>query len=213
MSKDAKKGKGKKAKKKASKEMADASADADAKMETKEETPKAKGPKDGRAKFHILDSNGDTVRTFSRKLSDGMNRIYWGMNRNGVRYPSRRDPRPNADPAGGGSVLPGDYKVVIVYGDFKDSTEVSVKADPRLPYTMEQMKSKDAAYRQHEAVVAKATEAYDRIKEAKKTIKRVNTAMETVDKETKKEMGEMAKKMNKEITRLERRECHRSVVA
>ena len=84
--------------------------------------------------------SGDTLRTFSRKLKPGMNRIGWGMDRDGIDYPSWRDRRGDAGPRGGGPrVLPGTYKFVCIYGDFKDSTTTTVHLDPRLDITTEQM--------------------------------------------------------------------------
>ncbi|MEM6377935.1 MAG: hypothetical protein AAF705_06965, partial [Bacteroidota bacterium] len=137
--------------------------DADKAEEEPKEEKKAKKPstpKDGKAKFYVMDNAGDTIRTFTSKLDTGMNRVYWPMNRDGVAGPSRRDPRPDADPPYGPSVLPGTYKVVVSFGDFKDSTMVNVKADPRLEFTMAQMRAKDAAYREYEEMVSEAAESF-----------------------------------------------------
>ncbi|HKK77895.1 MAG TPA: hypothetical protein VJ953_22645 [Saprospiraceae bacterium] len=169
--------------------------------ETDEEAPTT--PKDGEAKFHVINSAGDTIRTFSNKLDTGMNRIYWSLNRNGVEYPSRRDRRPDADPPGGPSVLPGTYTIALEFGDFSDETEVTVKADPRLSFTMEQMRAKDAAYRDFEQMVEKATAGFDQLKEVRKTMKRVSAAIETLDEEAQKETKDKMKALGKEVDRLE----------
>ena len=132
-----------------------------------------------------------------------MNRVYWPMNRDGVAGPSRRDPRPDADPPYGPSVLPGSYKVIVSFGDFKDSTMVNVKADPRLDFTMAQMRAKDAAYREYEEMASKAAESYNQLKEVRKSVKRVETLTETLDDEAQKTVKEKIKTINKELDRLD----------
>ncbi len=199
MEEEVKSKKGKKKKAKAEEMVANEPAP---KEEKKEE--KVKMPKDGKAKFYVIDQGGDTIRTFSAKLDTGMNRIYWPMNRDGVRFPSRATVKADADPNGGPRVLPGTYTVAVKYGPHTSSTEVEVKADPRLPFTMDQMKAKDAAIRQHEAVVTKATEGFEQLKEAKKTVKRVMTAIEHAPEEEKEAMKKMVKDLNKELARLEK---------
>ena len=111
----------------------------------------------------------DTIRTFSRKLKEGINRIGWGMNKDGIHYPSWQSPKPTDDPPGNGAeVLPGTYKAVFIYGDFKDSTMVTVHSDPRLNITNAQMLAKEKAMNDFSAMVKKATEGFERLKEAKK---------------------------------------------
>lgn len=193
-----------KADKKKKKKKKEAAAEAKPAEKEMAEKPKAKVPKDGRAKMYVINSSGDTIRTFSAKLKDGMNRVYWGMNRDGVSYPSRRDRRPEADPPGGPSVLPGTYKIAMEFGDFSDETQVEVKADPRLPFTMAQMRAKDEAYRNFEALVEKATAGFNQLKEVRKTMKRVTAAIENLDKEAQKETKEKMKALTKEVDRLEK---------
>lgn len=167
-----------------------------------------KAPENGekkkeKAKVYIMDMQGDTVRHFSTKLDTGMNRMYWPMNRNGVAYPSRRDRRPDADPPNGPSVLPGTYKVVVAMGAHRDSTQVTVKSDPRLNMSMTDLRAQDAAERELDAIVTKATEGFDRLKAARKTVDRVNKAMEMAPDSLKKEVKELGKAMLDSIAQLE----------
>ena len=76
----------------------------------KTETDKKKGKSSEKATFYVLDSKKDTVRTFTRKLEDGMNRISWYFDRDGISGPSRRDRKKGADKPGGIDVMPGTYK-------------------------------------------------------------------------------------------------------
>lgn len=158
---------------------------------------------DGKAKVYVMDTQGDTVRTFSTKLDTGMNRIYWPMNRDGVNYPSRRDARPDADPPSGPRVMPGTYKVLMAMGDHKDSTMVTVKADPRLDISISDMRAQDAAYRELEAITEKATAGFNRLKEARKTVARINKAMEVAPDSLQKDMKKLGKVMLDSIAQLE----------
>ncbi len=157
----------------------------------------------GKAKVHVFNAAGDTIRTYSTELDTGMNRVYWPMNRNGVETPSRRDRRPDADPPSGPSVLPGTYKVVIAMGDVKDSTEVAVNMDPRIDMSMAQMRALDAAYREWEDLAEKATEGFNRLKDARKTIDRINKAMEMAPDTVQADIKKMGKAMLDSLAQLE----------
>ena len=87
--------------------------------EMKKERKKGKS---GKAYFHVRNNDGDTIRTFSRKLKDGLNHITWSLNEDGVRFPSRSRPKPDSDKRGGYSVLPGEYQIMIKDGEHTGST-------------------------------------------------------------------------------------------
>lgn len=162
-----------------------------------------KGKKEPKAKFHVIDSAGDTIRTFSNPLDTGMNRIYWSLERNGVEYPSRRSRRPDADPPRGRTVLPGTYTIAMEWGEFSAETSVTVKADPRLPFTMEQMQAKDAALQDFEQVVEKASAGFAQLQEVRKTLKRVATAIETLEEDNQKETKDQIKALTQAVEKLE----------
>lgn len=166
-------------------------------LEKKQKKPQNK------ANIVVLSMAGDTVRNYTTKLDTGMNRLFWPMNRNGVSYPSRRSVKPNADPPSGGSVLPGTYKIVVSWNKQQDSTMVHVKADPRLSITMADMQAQHAANRELEKIAEKATTGFDRLKEARKTIDRVNKAMELAPDSLKKDIGKLGKNMLDSIAQLE----------
>ncbi len=176
------------------------------KMESKdgEEKMKDKKKKGGKKVYLVVyDEQGDTIRNYSTKPDTALTKLYWGMNRNGVRFPSHRDRRPDSDPPGGGRVLPGKYKMVATYGDFKDSTYVTVLADPRVNFTLAEMKAQQDASFKFYAMVGKATEAFDQLKAAKKTIKLVNDQMVNVPDSTKKEIKKLGKSMQDSIKNLQ----------
>jgi photosystem II stability/assembly factor-like uncharacterized protein len=151
----------------------------------------------------VYDSAGDTIRDFSVKPDTALNKINWSLNRNGVRFPSYRDPRPDAGSPGGGSVLPGTYKMVATYGDFKDSVMINVLADPRIDVTMAEMRAEQAATDEFYELVEKATDAFNQLKQAKKTIKLVDDQMINAADSTKKEIKKLGKSMQDSITNLQ----------
>lgn len=67
---------------------------------------------------------------FKTPEDPGFHRFYWGLDEKGPERPSRNYRKPRREPSGL-SVLPGLYKVVVRLGEWKDSTQVHVKMDPR----------------------------------------------------------------------------------
>jgi photosystem II stability/assembly factor-like uncharacterized protein len=157
-----------------------------------------------RVKIIILGSAGDTVRTFSARLDTGMAKVYWPLNRNGTRQPSRQERRPDEDAPFGPQVLPGTYKVVAVWGKLKDSTTVNVKSDPRLNVKMDDLKAKDAAFRDLEKIVKKASEGFDQIKEARATVRRVDAALANAPDSTKQKLAKLGKTIQDSLNLLEK---------
>jgi len=131
---------------------------------------KKKGKSKDKATFYVLDSKMDTVRTFTRKLDDGLNRISWYFERDGISGPSRRDRKKDADKPGGVDVMPGTYKVVVEYGDSKDSSMVNVKADPRSKVTDAARRAINEESESFYKVITASKESFDQIKDAKKSL-------------------------------------------
>ena len=179
----------------------------------KTETDKIKPPaageikKDGddKVKVRVIDSKGDTLRTFSTKVDTGLVRINWRLEQDGVRFPSRRKPKPEDDTPGGYPVLPGTYKLVLTYKGKTDSTMVTVHADPRMSTTLANRQAQRAAYDELGKIVKNATAGFDRLQELKDNIKLVSSALENVPDSLKKDITKLAKSMQDTITALERR--------
>ncbi|MBN4065876.1 hypothetical protein JYT51_00920 [Candidatus Amoebophilus asiaticus] len=170
--------------------------------EEENEDADKKDKKANKVKFHIFNSGGDTIRSFTVKPDTGLNRIYWAMTRNGVRHPSYSDPKPDADKPSGPRVLPGTYKVKISYGKYSDSTNVTVELNPRSTVTLEDLKEKEKIINHQMSIVSTATDAFNRLKEARKTIGLVNKQMENIDEELKKELQKNGKTMQDSIKQL-----------
>ena len=200
--------KGKKEKIKSKKEKGKGEPEMENDDDKKEENgKKGKGKKDEKAKIWVIDSAGDTIRTFSSKLDTGLVKIYWNKTHDGVNYPSRRrQGRPDSkDLPSGYSVLPGTYKLVVKYKGQKDSTHLTVHADPRLDISMDQRKAKQAAYKDFYKTVNAANDGFKRLAEIKKNIKLVNSALEHAPDSLKKEIKDLAKTIQDSIKTIEKK--------
>lgn len=134
--------------------------------------------KGSRATVSIYDGTGTRIRTFRRKLQDGLNRIGWGLEREGVRGPSRSEPKEDADLPGGQEVFPGKYKVVVVYEGKKDSVTVEVKQDPRTEQSLADIRTKQKYRAEVDTLMKEARESYDKIIQARKSIALVEKILE-----------------------------------
>jgi photosystem II stability/assembly factor-like uncharacterized protein len=176
----------------------------------KEEGKPAEGKKpeegkDEKVKVRVLNAKGDTIRTFSAKIDTGMVRIYWNLEEDGVRYPSRRETKPDDDPPYGYEVLPGTYKLILTYKGKTDSTKVTVHADPRMNVSIANLQAKRATHDDFYKVIEKATAGFDRLQEAKKAIKLVDQTLVNAPDSLKKEVSNLGKSLQDSITNLEKR--------
>lgn len=169
--------------------------------------PKEKGSKDkDKIKFSVLNTAGDTIRTFSRGVSKegGLQRISWNLRQDGVSYPSRRDRRADADTPSGTEVLPGDYKIIASYKGHEDSAMISVKMDPRVEVTASNIKEMKEAAMEMEQWIKRTTDAHNRIKKAKKSIALISKLTETIAVDSiKKEISKLNGDTKKELNMLE----------
>jgi hypothetical protein len=168
----------------------------------REPEDKKKRKKDDKIRVVILSEQGDTIRTFSRELKEGFNRIYWGLEENGIRYPSRREVREDADPPGGRNVLPGKYKVYVSFGEHRDSTDIRVLSDPRADFDPEAAKSARTLADEHYAYVKRAAEAFDRLIEMEKQMDLAGKGLSTWPDSTQKAYKEMSKPIRSQLDSL-----------
>ncbi len=171
--------------------------------EEDEDQEEAKRKLGKKVKVQVIDAAGDTIRTFTENLDAGMDRFYWDLRAEGVRFPSRREPREDADPPRGYEVMPGTYKLLLTSGDFADSTSVTVKADPRLDVSMADLRAEQDAYKEFYSIVEQASDAFRKLQEAQKTIKRVNEALANAPDSTLTKIKEQGKAMQDSIVQLE----------
>jgi len=119
----------------------------------------------------IYNDKNELIRSLTQKHKEnGLHRMYWRMNEKGVRRPSRKEPRKNAGEAGGVSVLPGTYKVVMSFDKQKDSTMVKVHFDPRLDVSTAVLQAKYDFFKTLEKDTEVASKAMAQLRQSNKAI-------------------------------------------
>ncbi len=173
---------------------------ATSKEKEKTEKPKdkeAKGKPDAakkeKATITVLSMTRDTLRRFKTELDSAFSSsIWWGMDTKGVRFPSKNEPGADQlEPGGGPQVLPGEYWVKAEYMGYMDSIKVTVIDDPRLHISAADRTAKNEAVRDLYKTVERATKAYNRLKEAEKTIGLVESQFVNVPDSLKKELNKL----------------------
>ncbi len=144
-------------------------------------------------KIQIVDASGDTIRTFSRTIKQGMFRVNWNLNADGQRFPNWKASKKDADLPSGMRVLPGTYTAVFKYKDWVTQTPITVKADPR---TMGE-KSDPIAQRKYmeelDEYIKYATDGFTALRDAKANIKRINRLISELPDSTQKSIKAMGK--------------------
>ena len=149
----------------------------------------------------VLNMDGDTLRTLSPKLKEGLNKVSWYMDKKGVRGPSRSDRKRDNEP-GGVSVLPGTYKLMLMVGDYLDSIMVNVYSDPRVETSVDGLQKLHEANDRFESIVKASKSSFDQLKEAKKTIKLSRELLVNQEDSLKQEMNSFADSLNTQIDSL-----------
>lgn len=128
----------------------------------------------------IYDSKGLNIRTLKQKVdSVGFNTLRWSLDEKRSRYPGSKKPKPSDPESGGMDVMPGVYKVVLAMGDAKDSTTVTVKADPRKSYDLASESRKREISNRLQKSTDKLVAATDRIEESKITVENLISQLKT----------------------------------
>ncbi len=129
----------------------------------------------------IFNSSGEQIRTLKSKPDQGLNRMFWGLDRKstsevqggfgrggfggGGGAAARRFFEPS-----GGSALPGEYKIVYTYGDQTAESSIKVGTDPRIQVNMSDLIAKDNFAKEMESVTETATLAMQELGKARTTI-------------------------------------------
>ncbi len=125
--------------------------------------------------LEVYKNDGTRIRTRKWKTpeKDGLHRTAWFMDEKGVRRPSRGGGRGRfggrGEP-GGTFALPGEYTLVMSFGDQKDTTVLEVKMDPRLDINMNDVRAKYDMLKSLESDVELAASAARRLSESLKIV-------------------------------------------
>jgi len=157
--------------------------DEEAENENSEKSNEKKDKKKSSKKIgvYIFNEDGDTIRNYTIKPDSGFNRTYWNLRANGVNFPSYSSPIKDADKPSGNKVKPGKYKIILVKDDFKDSTSVTVKPDPRVPFSAEAYNQKEKLNNQLQGYTKAAFDLVTNLNDASKRIGMVNQNIELLE--------------------------------
>jgi photosystem II stability/assembly factor-like uncharacterized protein len=153
--------------------------------------------------LQVYNTRNELIRTIKRKApkDDGFNRMYWYMSEKGVRRPSRKISKSKSEP-GGVTVLPGTYKLVLQYNGVKDSANITVKYDPRIPLSDEVLKSKYDLKKQIEKKLDLTYRAVKQLNESKKIAETYKKQAKEIDKERYKDLIKESDSIIKQINGL-----------
>lgn len=160
--------------------------------------------KEEKVKIEIFDEEGEKLRTLKTSPNEtGINRTMWNLDRKGVRYPSRnsRSWGMNTEP-GGASVLPGSYKIKFTYGDYSDSTMVTVHADPRIEIPMESLQATSDFMDRMMDLTTYLNNAVTLLRDAKSIVSVNETLVKNDPREEKKELTELNTSIKESIDSL-----------
>lgn len=156
-----------------------------------------------RISMTVLNQAGDTIRTTSSKVEKGqINTIAWDLRRRNP-YPVEggggfgrfggfgggggdRGPREQT----AGSALPGEYKIVLEYGDITETTSVTVHNDPRLEESLSDLRAKQAFEDEVLQATQKFAEITQKVRDADEIIGKVEAQMKGLEKDEAKELKE-----------------------
>jgi photosystem II stability/assembly factor-like uncharacterized protein len=129
-------------------------------------------------KVEVFDAAGNKIRTIKQKAPDdnGVNRFAWPLTSKGEPAPSREKSKSTVEPAGY-PVLPGVYKIRFTFGDTKDSTEVTVKQDPRFKTDLTVYQERHKMLQDLQKLTALSNEAAKRLRESKEVAEAFETKL------------------------------------
>lgn len=153
----------------------------------------------------IYNSQQKLIRTLSlTKIDTGLNYLDWGLEEKGIRNPAQggRGSRAANPEPGGYTALPGKYKVVLHYGNAKDSTSVEIQSDPRLPYNNETAITKRTQLDRLNQSIEKLNQATERLDEASGIAEKVSAQLNGLDTKEAKELLKSAKSQQDSIKKV-----------
>lgn len=130
----------------------------------------------------VADSNGATVRTFKSDVHQGINRIRWGLEEDGIkRAPPAREPEDGTLPAGV-QVLPGMYTITLALGDESVTGTAEVLADPTSEFSDADMQANYEARKDLQSINLMAQDALTQVMRMSADVKVIEALLKTLDK-------------------------------
>jgi photosystem II stability/assembly factor-like uncharacterized protein len=138
-----------------------------------EKKPETSKVKTDSVKIEVVNASGAVIQTIRQKTPDdnGLTRITWNLRERGETQPNRGQ----AGGGGGGgfggggfgpTVMPGPYKLRVLFAGKKDSTMVTVKTDPRFNFAPGDVEARYNQLKELQKLTKVTGEAVKRLKES-----------------------------------------------
>lgn len=174
----------------------------EAEQKEDEDESNGKRNKKDKAKVYVLSANGDTIRNFTFKPKEGINRVHWDMRKNGVRLPSRNKHKEDADPPRGRNAAPGEYLLLVDYNSNVDSFQIRILDDPRSEFIID-WSAVDTIIGRYENLVEKVNVAFEQIRQMKEGVNLVKSNLANASEEDQKKVKKQLKKLNESLQNIE----------
>lgn len=166
----------------------DADAERARKISQRENPPEDDAAKsNGKVTVEVRDPEGTLIRTFKRDVHQGINRITWGMERDGVKSFPGGQPNDDGTRFGGPDVVPGTYQIILKFDDQEVSGTATVNQDPRTSLSAEALQANLDAAVEVNQMFDSASEALTRVFDARKDIGLLKAMAEKTQKDAKDE--------------------------
>ena len=140
------------------------------------------GESDDEVVVEVRDTGGELLRTFRRKVKQGLNRVVWRLERDGTPRPSREwQPTPKTAPAGR-EVPPGNYELTVRFRGETRVVAATVLPDPRVAISAEDRTAKDALRARRDQLRERLYRATQRLARCKREIGIVTQRLAIEDK-------------------------------
>jgi hypothetical protein len=148
----------------------------------------------------IYNSSGEQIRTLTINVpeNNGLNRLYWNLDEKGVFWPSREDNKSKTEPSGI-DVIPGTYKLVMLYQEAKDSTSIEVAYDPRIPISEDILTKQHDLLKELELKMDLCYRSIERLKDSKTIVSNIKTRASKIDDESYKDLIKSSDSISKRI--------------
>ena len=162
-----------------------------------------RGPGGGRRSdsvmVRIYNANNEQVRSLRWGVDSGYNKMYWGMEEKGFRQPGSPKPLPGAAETGGLQVLPGTYKLVMMYSGSTDSTFIIVNDDPRIGNRNDIKNAQRNMYNRLRRSVDKLTTGMDQLTESEEVLTKMQAQLKGLEGKDVDSLKKSTTKMQDEI--------------
>jgi len=146
--------------------------------------------------------SAEAIRTYWVQADTALNRISWNMNRDGLTMPTQAMPKDMTRLPDGPKVLPGDYKAVLTYMEWKDTTDFYVSLDPRIEANTDLIKKQQSVYEDLYEVIADLNAVSEQIREREKTLTVIDKIIEISDGDVKDTLQSRTKEIRDSIEKV-----------